>query len=448
MVRIGIKNIVFIFIVLMLSVILEGCGRTQILPKSVEIELGSTISLNVIDYVSVDPKIEKEIQTEARLDISKIETMSVGEYQAIVFYKNQQIVVPVNVIDTTPPIIHAKDVKFQEGDEVEAEDLVEVIDYSNTTMCIISERSGQELSSVWLYPQRKIIIKAVDDYNNEAILEFIPDVIINEEEIGVPIDRIYDSRQLEGFSYEEMEFVDDEIYEKIKTVYSVIKWDGEFERGNEDEFEYYRRKFREFLLFERTFIDSETGEKLTLKDFPPIKIPDGIEATYDMESYKYYFFDMDGDGAQELCIPEVSFWAIFKYDKNKDEIILWKRLDASFYYLGGSRIIFWSNGELNTFCELNDDGTEEMTVKFFSCSYENGTVYCVEMPQYINEEEQIKFSKEVKRQCYYDRWARTYFFRVTEEQYKELTKDYYKMKDRVQEGSEEVTYTYEEMIRE
>lgn len=155
MVRIGIKNIVFIFIVLMLSVILEGCGRTQILPKSVEIELGSTISLNVIDYVSVDPKIEKEIQTEARLDISKIETMSVGEYQAIVFYKNQQIVVPVNVIDTTPPIIHAKDVKFQEGDEVEAEDLAEVIDYSNTTMCIISERSGQELSSVWLYPQKK-----------------------------------------------------------------------------------------------------------------------------------------------------------------------------------------------------------------------------------------------------------------------------------------------------
>jgi len=89
-----------------------------------------------------------------------------------------------------------------------------------------------------------------------------------------------------------------------------------------------------------------------------------------------------------------------------------------------------------------------MKVKFFSCSYENGTVYCVEMPQYINKSEQVKISEEVKSQCYYDRWARTYFFRVTEEQYKELTKDFDQMKDETQKRSNEVVYTYGELIKE
>jgi len=336
MAQIRIKNIVFIFMTFILSATLEGCGESQIVPQNVKVELGSTISPDVLDYVSVNHKTEKEIQTEASLDISKIDTMSVGKYQAIVSYKKQKIVVSVNVMDTTPPVIQVKDVKFHEGDEVKAEDLAEAIDFSSTTMSIISEGDGSELSSVWLYPQKNIIIKAVDDYNNEAILEFIPDVTINEEEIGVPTDRIYDSQQTEESFYEKMEFVDDEIYEQIKAAYASIEWNNGFYRGNENEFEYYRRKFREFLLFEKEFIDPETGEKLTLKEFPPIKTPDGIEATYDMESYKYYFFDIDGDGTQELCIPEVSFLAIFKYDKIKDQIILWKKLDASFYYLGGA----------------------------------------------------------------------------------------------------------------
>lgn len=165
-----------------------------------------------------------------------------------------------------------------------------------------------------------------------------------------------------------------------------------------------------------------------------------------MESYQYYFFDMDGDGAQELCIPEISFLSIFKYNKEQDEIVLWKKLDAAFYFLGGSQTIFWSDGAVNAFYKLDQEGKEECTIRFYIRSYKGGEAYCVALPKYTMNNEQVKITKEMEQQCYYDSSGKYYYFRVTEDQYNELTENFYQALVLSQEELEEVTFSYQELI--
>lgn len=433
------KNMAILMIIL--SFVISGCRKENILPLKVEIELGDELSANISDYIDTD---EEKVLNEAKLDISGIDAMSVGEYQAVITYKREQTLISVNVVDTTPPTITAKKIKFREGEEVTAKDLVEAEDFSPVSLQIISDLSGKELDYVKLYPGQNITVRAIDRYHNESRLEFVPDVIMNREEIGVPINRIYDDES--DFPHEEMKFVSDEVYEEIKRLYKDIEWQSEFLEGNPDEFDFYREKFKEFLLLERDFLNSETGEILSLKDFSPIKVPDGISNTYDMENYEYYFFDMDGDGGWELCIPETGFLAIFKYDKNNDCIILWKEIDSAYFYLGGSQRIIWADGRENHFRKLDETGEMEYEVGFRWRNFESGMVYFVGTPRYADENKNIEATEDMKNQCYYSRWTKVYYFRVTEAQYKELTEEFMKAYEYAKENIGKVTYTYEEMV--
>lgn len=433
------KNMAILMIIL--SFVISGCRKENILPLKVEIELGDELSTNISDYIDTD---EEKVLNEAKLDISGIDAMSVGEYQAVITYKREQILIPVNVVDTTSPTITAKKIKFREGEEVTAKDLVEAEDFSPVSLQIISNLSGKELDFVKLYPGQNIMVRAIDSYHNESRLEFVPDVIMNKEEIGVPINRIYDDES--DFPHEEMEFVSDEVYEEIKRLYKDIEWQSEFLEGNPDEFDFYKEKFKEFLLLERNFLNSETGEILSLKDFSSIKIPDGVSYTYDMENYEYYFFDMDGDGGWELCIPETGFFAIFKYDKYNDCIILWKEIDSAYFYLGGSQSIIWTDGKENHFRKLDETGEMEYEVGFRWRNFENGVVYFVGTPRYADENKNIEATEDMKNQCYYNRWTKVYYFRVTEAQYKELMEEFMKAYEYAKENIGKVTYTYEEMV--
>lgn len=378
------KNVIRFLSVFILSFILMGCGSIDIQPKNVVIELGEDAPQKILDYVSSAPEEEEELERKAKLDISEINNMAVGEYHATVRYQDQEIIIPVEVRDTTPPVIH----------------------------------------------------------------------LINDEEIGVPSDRIYDD--IDDFPFYEMEFADDEIYDMLKSAYGEIEWEAEFEKGNLADLEEYKSIFKEFLLFERTYLDSETGEELLLKDFPSkdypsVVVPDGIEGSYDMADYEYYLFDMNGDGAQELCIyVPGSFLAIFQYDKSRDQIVLWTNLNL-YYHLGGSRTIFCSNDGLGyDLFKLKEDATLEMRVRFYQYSYREGMVYCVYLPRYADEDKKIQMTEELKQKCYYDRWGQDYFFRVTEAQYKELTEAYFQLYDQIYDrdykGLWDVTYTYEELV--
>lgn len=448
------KNLIRFLSVFILSSILTGCGSIDIQPKNIVIELGEDAPQKILDYVSSAPEEEEELERKAKLDISEINNMAVGEYHATVRYQDQEIIIPVEVRDTTPPVIHLKNVSFRELEEVKANDLAEATDLSDAVIYIINAEDGKELDSIWLRPDEEIMIKAVDSYNNEATMKFKPNVIINDEEIGVPSDRIYDD--IDDFPFYEMEFADDEIYDMLKSAYGEIEWEAEFEKGNPADLEEYKSIFKEFLLFERTYLDLETGEELLLKDFPSkdypsVVVPDGIEGSYDMADYEYYLFDMNGDGAQELCIyVPGSFLAIFQYDKSRDQIVLWTNLNL-YYHLGGSRTIFCSNDGLGyDLFKLKEDATLEMRVRFYQYSYREGMVYCVYLPRYADEDKKIQMTEELRQKCYYDRWGQDYFFRVTEAQYKELTEAYFELYDQIYDrdykGLRDVTYTYEELV--
>lgn len=62
----------------------------------------------------------------------------------------------------------------------------------------------------------------------------------------------------------------------------------------------------------------------------------------------------------------------------------------------------------------------------------------------MNEDRQMEIPKDIKKQgySYYD----CYYFRVTGEQYDELTRRYFEAADAADIEIKEITYTYDEMI--
>ena len=109
------------------------------------------------------------------------------------------------------------------------------------------------------------------------------------------------------------------------------------------------------------------------------------------------------------------------------------------------------NGEgiRHIFYQLDKDGEEEYSLFFFERDgYNKKTkqgeiIYMVALPQYANNNKQIEITREMKKQAYFD--GLEYHFRVTEEQYNELTKAYYTAWDLAEENLKKFTFTYDEL---
>ena len=103
------------------------------------------------------------------------------------------------------------------------------------------------------------------------------------------------------------------------------------------------------------------------------------------------------------------------------------------------------------FYELDGEGNEECTVYFFSKriynskSDESYEVAMVSLPKYaaFNQED---IMTELTSHAYYSKEQGTYYFRVTEEQFNVLTKDYYEAAKLSREKIKEVTFTYDELF--
>ncbi|MBD5541713.1 MAG: hypothetical protein HDR00_11095 [Lachnospiraceae bacterium] len=444
----GKKAILIIFVIVILNAVLTACGYTAISAKVIQIELGEELSMNVLDYVNVKPELTEKIQNRAELDISEVDTMCVGEYNVKVKYKGDEIVIPVSVVDTTPPTVLPKKVEFKSGDRVFADDLVEVVDFSDVTLSILSRYDNEkELDFVILKQGQTIKLKAVDVYGNETFVEITPEITeVREEE---NIDRSYDS--FLDFPYTEMGFANDDAYEFIKNAYASVNWYTEYELGDLTQYDIYKEKYKEFLNNSTPFLNQEAGREMYINDFSSIKIYDGKTFLYDKDFYDYYYFDMDKDGAPELCISGGDFISIFKYDINQEKILLWKQIEPSYYSLNGSGAIRWENGSGNVFYSLDENGAEVCSVFFMirgtynEESEQSETVYLVSLPKYA-EELKNEYEENIICQGYYDKGQSVYYFRVTESQYDELTEDYYQAVETATQELKSVTYSYEELF--
>lgn len=99
------------------------------------------------------------------------------------------------------------------------------------------------------------------------------------------------------------------------------------------------------------------------------------------------------------------------------------------------------------FDKLGKNGNEECTVSFATQVYfdENfKEIYLMMLPKYNDKDKQVEISEEIKKQgyCYED----NYYFRVTKEQYEELTNEFFEASHIANEEIRKVTYSYEEMV--
>lgn len=70
----------------------------------------------------------------------------------------------------------------------------------------------------------------------------------------------------------------------------------------------------------------------------------------------------------------------------------------------------------------------------------------VTIPVYADEDRQIKITQELKEQAYYSKESQLYMFNVTEEQYNELTEDFFQAGTISEERRKEVGYVYDELF--
>lgn len=58
----------------------------------------------------------------------------------------------------------------------------------------------------------------------------------------------------------------------------------------------------------------------------------------------------------------------------------------------------------------------------------------------------MQVTDEIKEEGYYDKGHAIYYFKVTEKQYNELTKNYFEAEQLAKENIKKVSYTYEELF--
>jgi len=262
----------------------------------------------------------------------------------------------------------------------------------------------------------------------------------------------------DDFPFENMHFAGDEAVEFLKTAFGKVDFYGEFAKGNVDDYDFYLEKYNQLIRNEIAFIDQTRDEEMCLDSFGYLAgyLEGGEIKTGRFENMFFYFFDMDEDGAPELCI---SSEGIFKYDPDLGKCILWGGFMGNDYYsIKGSRKIAWehplASSDAYEFYQYNTEGKIELSVFFFAkYDYEGRSeqdehIYVVSAPIYANKYEQIEITEEIEQQAYsyYVDNMKVHCFRLSKEQYEELTKDFFVAGELAREKLKEVSFTYDELF--
>lgn len=263
------------------------------------------------------------------------------------------------------------------------------------------------------------------------------------------IDEAWLERRKRTFTYEELlgvDYVDDELYEEIKDIYQNIDLSVSFDSGDVTKYDLYKEKFKQFIDGETTVRVRETGEKLYLYDLGEFRT-DAELGKYDIDRYRYYFFDINGDDNPELCVTDKARYTyVFQYDETQDQIVLWKEYIGGVALMGTQKLIWAGGWAGHGMIRLDENGERVFFVHFKQVGgapYENRNGeygYLVFLPEYI------EFTDEMREQAIYDVTDEEYCFRVTEEQYEELTEGFYEADREAYAALDEVTYTYGELF--
>ena len=237
----------------------------------------------------------------------------------------------------------------------------------------------------------------------------------------------------------DMPYADQETFEIIQSAYEEVDFLGEFEKGNLEVYDEYKKLFAKLVWSEKPFWDKETGEEIYLKDYV-------LGDDYDVNEVEYHFYDVDGDSYPELEIVYNCQKYIFKYDLKQERYILWDWFGTWWRLIGTQKIQGRELEKYFYFCQFDENGKNKCVTFFFSDRRTEGYLYIVMLPIYEEKKKEVVVTDEMKEQGMFVRLDGQWYFRVTEEQYEELTETYWEADFQAQEELEEVTYTYDELF--
>ena len=249
-------------------------------------------------------------------------------------------------------------------------------------------------------------------------------------------------------------YVDTETFAFLRDAYADVDFSGEFERGDLDTYPRYLDAFYQLFCGDALLTDRETGETMLLSDFRFFEdlflSEEGEDGAWSKkDQYSFYFFDMDGDGAPELTVYQFAEgYVVLDYDEETDAYTIWYDAEACWYGLVGSRKMLWAwDGRYLAFYQLDENG-DAACETFCGSMYYNGeeAVYLVMLPTCAKEDERLIVPDEIRAQGRYSRWDEQWYFRVTGDQYGEITDAFWDAYESCYGQKDLETYTYEELF--
>lgn len=235
------------------------------------------------------------------------------------------------------------------------------------------------------------------------------------------------------------EFIDDKAFEYIKSVYADIDFSSDFKLGNQKVYNSYKEQYFKLLDLEIPFY----FEKNTYY------MDEYINGEYEPKKYNYYFFDMNNDGTPELCIEDkVGIIYIMTYSPVLDkEVILWHETSSSWTELLGSKKLWFYSGTSPikyAFYKLDNIGDTEYSIRLYIEPNKSETKYFLGLPEYPKNSDYTKIPKDIKKQAVEKNSH--FYYRVTENQWDELTKEFFKSKETSKENINKVKFTYDQLF--
>lgn len=318
--------------------------------------------------------------------------------------------------------------------------------------------------------------------------------LTNEEEFLNLEEETPNDEEIYKTSYEELEYANEEILELLREIYNNIDFTSEFKIGNPEKYEFFKKQFIKLINCEKTFINRETtyldfggisdnfvlksrksfytaiystdgandpyiNQEFYLKDLDLLCNFHNYSKYYDPNKSIYYFFDIDDDSEPELIIANKDFtqyYYVFKYNSANDKFFMWHHRVVSWAYLLGSLKMGYSRQCYYILTQLDKNGNEEMSLDFCvdwmyghhdEKTGEDDIPFMLGLPLYSDESKNIKINKNMTKYLYKNSYDQL-FFRVTEEQWRELTKGFFEARDYADEQSKNLMYTYDEFVND
>ncbi len=232
----------------------------------------------------------------------------------------------------------------------------------------------------------------------------------------------------------------DEVFEDIKQIYDNLNFNLTIEKGNLNNYELYKEKFKQLLNNEAKFYD-KNGNLIYIKEHSRLG-----NLSVPFEEKNYNFFDMTGDGEVDLCFVENFSTYIFNYDINTDELRLWYEDSRGYSSIIGTRT-FLNKGE--SILYLDKDGENEWYAFFYGEYYtnektgENNSAYYISLSKFnLYDEELSQLQKKFGITIFE---GEQYAFRVTLEQYVMLRELFLNECNRKMDLSD-CTYSYTQLF--